>query len=116
MHSSTNSSSPYEITVHELGSNDALHTATGVSNAPFVFNVASPQLWTPETPNLYNITIKLGGDTVQSYTGFRTVSRGVAGGAQRFLLNGEFVFPFGTLDQGMYFNGVVSVLDGRICI
>ena len=35
-----------------------------------------------------------------SYTGFRTVSRGVVDGIERPLLNGEFIFFFGTLDQG----------------
>jgi hypothetical protein len=51
---------------------------------------------------LYNITIKFGGDLIQSYTGFRTVSRGVIGGVQRPLLNGKFIFPFGPLDQGFW--------------
>jgi hypothetical protein len=39
---------------------------------------------------------------IQSYTGFRTVSRGVIGGVQRPLLNGKFIFPFGPLDQGFW--------------
>lgn len=48
------------------------------------------------------MTIKFGSDTIQSYTGFRTISRGVIGGVQRPLLNGEFIFPFGPLDQGFW--------------
>lgn len=56
----------------------------------------------PDSPTLYNMTIKYGNDTVQSYTGFRTVSRGVIGTVQRPLLNGKFIFPFGTLDQGYW--------------
>ena len=72
----------------------------------------------------------MGEDTVKSYTGFRTISRGSINGVQRILLvrrvplyamlkqyqdrscrldvnwytndqqNGEVIFPFGTLDQG----------------
>jgi hypothetical protein len=44
--------------------------------------------------------VVLGDDTVTSYTGFRTISKGEVNGVQRPLLNGEFVFIFGTLDQG----------------
>jgi beta-galactosidase/beta-glucuronidase len=69
-------------------------------NQAHSFVVDSPELWSPDSPTLYNITIKLGSDTVQSYTGFRTISKGEVNGVQRPLLNGEFVFMFGTLDQG----------------
>jgi beta-galactosidase/beta-glucuronidase len=92
----------YEITIHELNSTDAKKTATGIHGAPLTFNVDSPQLWTPDSPTLYNITIKFGSDTVQSYTGFRSISKGNINGIQRPLLNGKFVFPFGTLDQGFW--------------
>lgn len=108
VHSSTNSSTSYEITIYEPYSTDVKATATGTSGAPFIFNVDSPDLWTPDSPTLYNITIKLGSDTIQSYTGFRTVSRGVINGIQRPLLNGEFIFPFGTLDQGYWPDGIYT--------
>ncbi|KAJ8117430.1 hypothetical protein OPT61_g1362 [Boeremia exigua] len=90
VHSSTNGTTPYQITVHELGSNAARASATGVCGSPFIFEVDSPRLWTPNTPTLYNITIQLAGDSISSYTGFRTVSRGVIDGVQRPLLNGDF--------------------------
>jgi beta-galactosidase/beta-glucuronidase len=102
VHSSTNSSSPVEVTIYEPHSQDVKATGTGTSGAPFVFSVTDPKLWHPDSPTLYNITIKFGNDVIQSYTGFRTVSRGVVGGVQRPLLNGEFIFPFGPLDQGFW--------------
>lgn len=108
VHSSTNASTPYEITINGEGSNIIKGQATGTSGAPFTFIVDSPKLWTPNAPNLYNITIILGKDTVQSYTGFRTISRGVIDGIQRPLLNGEFIFPFGTLDQGYWPDGIYT--------
>ncbi|KAI4613533.1 uncharacterized protein J4E87_009834 [Alternaria ethzedia] len=109
VHSSTNLTNiPYEITVHELGSTDAKATAKGTSGSAFTFNVPSPELWTPDSPTLYNITIKMASDTIQSYTGFRTVSRGTINGIQRPLLNGKFVFPFGTLDQGYWPDGIYT--------
>ncbi|KAJ4373049.1 hypothetical protein N0V83_003340 [Neocucurbitaria cava] len=108
VHSSTNSSTEYEITIHEQNSEDVKGKATGTSGAPFTFKVDSPELWTPNSPNLYNITIKFGSDTVQSYTGFRTISRGAVNGIQRPLLNGEFIFPFGVLDQGFWPDGIYT--------
>ncbi|KAF2439624.1 glycoside hydrolase family 2 protein [Karstenula rhodostoma CBS 690.94] len=77
-------------------------------NRAHSFVVDSPQLWSPDSPTLYNITVKLGSDTVQSYTGFRTISKGVVNGVQRPLLNGGFVFMFGTLDQGYWPDGLHS--------
>jgi hypothetical protein len=50
----------------------------------------------------------LGSDTIQSYTGFRTISTGVVNGVQRPLLNGEFIFQFGTLDQGFWPDGIYT--------
>ncbi|RMZ67678.1 Glycoside hydrolase family 2 N-terminal [Pyrenophora seminiperda CCB06] len=109
VHSSSNSTkTPYEITVHELGSTDAKTTATGTSGSLFTFNVDSPELWSPDSPTLYNITVKMGDDTIQSYTGFRTISRGVINGIQRPLLNGKFIFPFGPLDQGFWPDGIYT--------
>ena len=54
------------------------------------------------------MTVTLGDDVVNSYTAFRTVSRGEVNGIQRPLLNGEFVFQFGTLDQGYWPDGLYT--------
>ena len=48
----------------------------------------------------------MGSDLVSSYTGFRTVSSARVNGVQRPLLNGQFVFQFGTLDQGYWPDGI----------
>lgn len=108
MHSSTNSSTAVNITIYQPHSKEIKATGGGTSGAPFTFNVADPDLWHPDTPNLYNMTIKFGSDTIQSYTGFRTISRGVIGGVQRPLLNGKFIFPFGPLDQGFWPDGIYT--------
>jgi beta-galactosidase/beta-glucuronidase len=71
-----------------------------VTNEAFTFDVQSPKLWSPDSPTLYSITITMGDDEIKSYTGFRTISSGVVNGIKRPLLNGEFVFIFGPLDQG----------------
>lgn len=109
MHSSVkNSSTPVEVTIYEPESDKVKAFAKGTSNTAFQFEVDDVELWSPDSPTLYNITVKLGGDTIQSYTGFRTISRGEVDGVQRPLLNGEFVFQFGTLDQGFWPDGIYT--------
>lgn len=80
----------------------------GTSGSAFDFSVDSPELWTPDSPTLYNFTVTLGNDVVSSYTGFRTISSGFVDGVKRPLLNGEFVFQFGTLDQGYWPDGIYT--------
>ncbi|CAI6334178.1 unnamed protein product [Periconia digitata] len=108
--SSTGSSSTgsFEITIHSQGTEGVALQETGSTNAPTLFKVDSPKVWSPDSPNLYNVTVKLGSDTVYSYTGFRTVSKGVVNGLPRPLLNGEFEFLFGPLDQGYWPDGLHS--------
>jgi beta-galactosidase/beta-glucuronidase len=95
-----------QITVHDNG--DIVATHSGPSNQPFQFTVDSPKLWSPNSPNLYNVTVKMGQDQIQSYTGFRTISKGTVDGIVRPLLNGEFIFMFGTLDQGFWPDGIYT--------
>ena len=99
VHSSTNFSSPFEVTIYEPYTQDVKATATGNSGAPFIFTVDDPELWHPDSPTLYNISIKFGSDMIRSYTGFRTISRGVINGIQRPLLS-ECLFI--KLLHGMY--------------
>ncbi|KAI0880698.1 glycoside hydrolase family 2 protein [Annulohypoxylon maeteangense] len=80
----------------------------GIANQAFDFVVKSPDLWSPDSPTLYNLTVKLGDDIVNSYTGFRTFSIGEVEGVKRPLINGEFIFQFGTLDQGFWPDGIYT--------
>ncbi|KAI1098777.1 glycoside hydrolase family 2 protein [Jackrogersella minutella] len=101
------SSDPVAISVINSAGKEVA-SAKGVANKPFEFVVKSPDLWSPDSPTLYNLTVKLGGDTVTSYTGFRTLSVGEIEGVKRPLLNGEFIFQFGTLDQGFWPDGIYT--------
>lgn len=103
---SQNSSSQVEIIVTEKNSTDVVATHNGVSGSTINFKVDNPKLWSPDTPHLYDVTIKLGEDEITSYTGFRSISSEAVNGVQRIVLNGEAIFPFGTLDQGYWPDGL----------
>jgi beta-galactosidase/beta-glucuronidase len=108
VHSSSGTSTSVSVTIYESNSEKAIATYNGTSDSPFQFTVSSPCLWSPDSPTLYNMTISLGSDTVRSYTGFRTISKGTNNGVVRPLLNGEPIFMFGTLDQGFWPDGIYT--------
>lgn len=64
--------------------------------------LATPRLWTPESPYLYTVVVQLesadGRDRVQSYTGLRKIE--VQG--THLLLNGQQLYLRGVLDQGYW--------------
>ena len=77
------------------------------SEKSFYIKVQNPKLWTPEDPNLYDLTIEGKQDKIQSYFGLRTV--GIAQdkkGLPRLLLNGKPYFFNGVLDQGYWPEGI----------
>ncbi|EMC97998.1 glycoside hydrolase family 2 protein [Baudoinia panamericana UAMH 10762] len=106
VYSSDSSNGAVQVSVIDRKTNATIATHSGTANTPSTFQVSSPSLWTPNTPNLYDIVVTMGSDTVTSYTGFRTISRGMVNGIERPLLNGEFIFLFGTLDQGFWPDGI----------
>jgi beta-galactosidase/beta-glucuronidase len=108
VHAAGNSSSPVSVSIFEPNSNKRVAHAKGNANSQLKFKVENPKLWSPDSPNLYDISVVLGEDKVTSYTGFRTISRGEIGGVQRPLLNGEFLFQMGTLDQGYWPDGIYT--------
>ncbi|KAJ5740475.1 hypothetical protein N7493_000347 [Penicillium malachiteum] len=107
VHTSAANTTSSALVVVKDGDN-IVATHRGPTNRPFQFKVDSPSLWSPDSPKLYNITVKLGEDKVQSYTGFRTIAKGTVDGVVRPLLNGEFIFMFGTLDQGFWPDGIYT--------
>ncbi|WP_208420052.1 glycoside hydrolase family 2 protein [Paraflavitalea devenefica] len=75
-------------------------------------NFNQPQLWSPATPYLHDLVIRLkkGGkviDEVKSYVGMRQVSvEKDKEGTERIFLNGKPYFNLGTLDQGFWPDGL----------
>jgi hypothetical protein len=72
--------------------------------------IPSPKLWSPDSPFLYDLKATLGksGDSVGSYFGMRKISLGKVNGMTRMMLNNEFVFQLGPLDQGFWPDGIYT--------
>lgn len=65
-----------------------------------------PKLWTPETPYLYSMTIKMEDDVVETYFALRTINIEETDSGKRVCLNGKSVFLHGVLDQGYFPEGI----------
>ncbi|MCJ7692327.1 MAG: hypothetical protein MUO22_02785, partial [Sedimentisphaerales bacterium] len=80
-----------------------------------VIGIKKPKLWWPEKPFLYDLKVILKDadgnklDEVKSYFGMRKISLGKdERGITRMMLNNEFVFQFGFLDQGWWPDGLYT--------
>ncbi|HEY3834966.1 MAG TPA: glycoside hydrolase family 2 TIM barrel-domain containing protein [Bryobacteraceae bacterium] len=108
------------LTVHGAGSVDFTAVArlhgrdvghlTAPMNAEISIPLTTLELWSPDTPVLYDLEVKLkSGDTVTSYFGMRKVEvRKDAAGVTRIFLNGIPNFMIGPLDQGWWPDGLYT--------
>ncbi len=77
-------------------------------------SISDMQLWSPDNPFLYDLEISLlqkgkARDQVKSYFGMRKISlEKDENGVQRMMLNNEFLFQFGPLDQGWWPDGLYT--------
>lgn len=99
---------PVNVRLLESGTDRIVKEAFALSNQQSTFQIHNPKIWSPSSPNLYDVLVTFGNDTVKSYMGFRTIEFGVVKGAKRPLLNGEFVFQMGVLDQGYWPDGIYT--------
>ncbi len=74
-----------EVSVPELGLTIRVPIASGRGEAVVP---AAPQRWSPDSPKLYDVAFRFGGDEVRERIGFRTLETEGA----RLLLNGEPVW------------------------
>ena len=95
------------------GKSKVLETKVAV-NGEATLQMANPKLWSPNNPFLYDLTYSLvrNGkvvDEVKSYFAMRKISmQPDKNGIQRMLLNNEFVFQYGPLDQGWWPDGLYT--------
>lgn len=105
VHSAAKQGTPVEI---EIMSSSGRVLSSKRSRADYEFSlvVESPVLWSPSTPALYPVKVRMGSDEIFTYTGFRTIETATIDGVRRPVLNGQFVFLMGTLDQGYWPDGL----------
>ncbi|MCB1231235.1 MAG: beta galactosidase jelly roll domain-containing protein [Verrucomicrobiae bacterium] len=97
-----------EITISLDGKELSLASASD-SDSGFHVTIPDPQLWSPNSPTLYEVEIKYGEDIVHSYFGIReTGVEKDADGNLRLTLNGKPIFHWGTLDQGWWPDGLLT--------
>ncbi|MDZ4851250.1 MAG: glycoside hydrolase family 2 TIM barrel-domain containing protein [Pirellulaceae bacterium] len=89
--------------------------ATGEGSSAIVLQLKEPQLWSPSTPNLYDVKLEVFGtdgqvtDSIQAYTAMREFGKiADASGHLRFTLNGKPFFHWGPLDQGWWPDGLLT--------
>ncbi len=103
-----------ELTVLSEGShpccaNVGEHEVSFLSNEPVKLFLDSFIPWTPEHPHLYDLTVTLGEDRVNSYFGMRKFSVDTdEDGNKRLFLNNRPYFHNGLLDQGYYSDGLYT--------
>jgi hypothetical protein len=107
------STSGISVSVQVKDGGAVVQNATGTPNAESAIPISNPKLWSPEHPFLYDLTISLvqngtAVDSVTSYFGMRKISIGTDGGHQKMLLNNQFVFELGPLDQGFWPDGIYT--------
>jgi hypothetical protein len=92
----------------------AVAATEGPATAPVVVKIPRPALWSPDTPNLYDIkaVLKKSGknlDEVASYAGMRKIALGKDDrGYVRLFLNDKPLFEMGPLDQGWWPDGLYT--------
>lgn len=87
-----------------------VRTYRGSSNQELSIPVSNPKLWSPDSPFLYQMDIKLENngkeiDQVESYFGMRKISVQDENGFKKLYLNNQFLFHMGPLDQGFWPDG-----------
>lgn len=103
------------VRVDVMDNGKKVASGSSVVGMPVLINMPEGvKLWTPDSPNLYDLDITLysGGkktDNVKSYAAMRKVStkRGTDG-IVRLQLNNKDIFQFGTLDQGWWPDGLYT--------
>lgn len=93
-----------EIEIYDGGQKIA-----GASGADITIKLENFKSWSPESPFLYDLKLRHGSDSVDSYFAMRKISLGKnAYGYPCMLLNNEPYFHNGLLDQGYYSDGYLT--------
>lgn len=82
-------------------------------NQDHTVNIPSAKLWSPDSPHLYDMEIKMyhkgeQTDFVKGYFGMRKISKGMVDGHPCLMLNNKPLYQFGVLDQGWWPDGLLT--------
>lgn len=118
--SGQSTASRLSITLWEQGK--IIAETTAAAGEEVLIPVANPQLWSPDSPFLYDLRITLTHngrtmDQVASYTAMRSIGKVQdAHGIWRMTLNGKLVFQYGPLDQGWWPDGLYTAASDSALI
>lgn len=103
----------YTIEAVVSAGSETVGSATGQPGAELQVAIPDARLWSPDDPFLYDLKVYLKNgeqtvDEVTSYFGMREIKIGKVDGITRPMLNGEFVFQMGPLDQGFWPDGIYT--------
>lgn len=96
-----------EANVEVLAGGEVVGRAEAVAGVPVRIPITEVRAWSPEDPFLYDVSVRLGADTVRGYVGMRSFGVGPdADGVPR--LDGRPYFHAGVLDQGYWPDGMYT--------
>jgi hypothetical protein len=104
----------FRFKIYDEGEEIADMEKEGRTGQDITLTIQPPlKLWSPDSPFLYDMKIYLVNgteiiDSVSTYFGMRKISRQVVDGFPKMMLNNEFVFQIGPLDQGFWPDGVYT--------
>lgn len=107
-------SSDTSLLIKVLEEGKVIGEKEGKPGSRVVIPIRNPILWTPDNPFLYTLVVDLLSegrkiDSGESYFGMRKISIGKdEKGITRILLNDDFVFQAGPLDQGFWPDGIYT--------
>ncbi|MGW5411513.1 glycoside hydrolase family 2 protein [Actinomadura geliboluensis] len=105
VHASTRDTARIEVSAD----GEVVARAEAPAGEPVRIGIPDVRPWSPEDPFLYDITVELGTDRVESYVGMRSFGVGPdEAGVPRLLLNGRPYFHAGVLDQGYWPDGMYT--------
>jgi beta-galactosidase/beta-glucuronidase len=113
-HVSVFGSNEATVKIEVRNGDDAVAQAQGRTGRPISLTIENAQLWSPDSPHLYDLTIELLRDgkvvdRVASYAGLRSIEvRKDHAGINRMYLNGQPLFQYGPLDQGWWPDGLYT--------
>lgn len=105
----TNDPSISELSIEINFKGEEVYRYQGEYKQEYRIMIPDQQLWSPDSPNLYDIQVSIPNDTVTSYFGMRNIELSKPVEQQMVMLfNNESLFQNGVLDQGYWPDGLYT--------